>query len=482
MKRYSLILALSIVLGVNAIADCSSVEQRREALLKARTVQVDTGFPYYQNRSDESIASEIELNGYKGVYLFVFNENGVRPGLIKALQDRGMPVAGMFFASGVYASPDVKPADLERWKMKFTTNDLSQYTFYSYVHKDYCEHLKKMVVSALSKYPFDGFTFAEVMYPIFDGPTRPKVLYGDISEGFQKEFKKDTGNKDFPDFNNPQSPNYFLRNTKLYNDLVKYRIKTVNDFYSEVVNGKGGIREKCPGVLVASWSLAVSIPKAVERLAEWEGDDASLMIKAVKPDLHFLQTHAPDWTNPELKADYVKSYRPFLEQIRATDKNLKIGLQADIGSQDAMRKDPNWMRGFYKACGEEKISTTTCYELHIRWQVYESVPSLKKAAAQKDGSIKLYFDKRIASSNADLLKGRAIEDTKGNKYEITVAKVDGNILEIGVNKAITAGKEIIIPIGGICDDPSTRFIEKKDKPLNRVNTVPSGEVQKLILQ
>ena len=36
---------------------------RREKLLHGRTTQIDTAFPYYHNRSNESIASELRVNG-----------------------------------------------------------------------------------------------------------------------------------------------------------------------------------------------------------------------------------------------------------------------------------------------------------------------------------------------------------------------------------------------------------------------------------
>lgn len=54
--------------------------ERREKLLHGRTVQIDTAFPYYHNRSNESIASELRVNGFDGVYYYTGTDTGSAPG------------------------------------------------------------------------------------------------------------------------------------------------------------------------------------------------------------------------------------------------------------------------------------------------------------------------------------------------------------------------------------------------------------------
>jgi hypothetical protein len=140
-----------------------------------------------------------------------------------------------------------------------------------------------------------------------------------------------------------------------------------------------------------------------------------------------------------------------------------------------MRKDPNWIGQFYKACAEQKINSTTCYEFSIRSQVYECTPLFKKALCQKN-TIRLYFDKRIADTCGTLFTGRSITGADGTIYQVKKARVDGNILELKLDKSPRSQTDLRIPLGGICDDPSLRYVTK-DLPSGKLNVIPDGAEQ-----
>ena len=70
-----------------------------------------------------------------------------------------------------------------------------------------------------------------------------------------------------------------------------------------MINGRGGVREQCPGKFIATWTLGINLPDGVTKLREWEGSDIPAIIRRVRPDLHFVQIHAPDWMSAALPPD-----------------------------------------------------------------------------------------------------------------------------------------------------------------------------------
>jgi hypothetical protein len=361
--------------------------------------------------------------------------------------------------------------------MEFTNNVMDEYKLMSFVHKDYIIWMKNRVVELINKNGFDGFTFAEVMYPISDGLERNNVLYGDISPVFQNAFKESTRNTVFPEFVDRNKPNYYKKIPKIYNDLVKFRVKTVNDFYNEVINGTEGVREKCPGAFVATWTLGIALPNGVEKLREWEGNEILSMIRQVKPDMHFIQTHAPDWLNPILKANYPLQYKPFFIAVKKADPNMPIGFQADLGSTPVARRSLGWQKVFYKTCDQLKLDSTTYYEFSLRWAIYNEPPLLFKATAISNDTIELCFDKRLSKDCVNLfISKKMVSSDDGNTFIVKSAEVDGNLLKIVLDKNISS-KQISVDIGGIKDTPEYRLVSD-----GTANIIPSGTVTKLSLQ
>lgn len=453
-------------------------KQRREKILHAGTAQIDTGFPYYCNRSNESIASELRVNGFEGVYYYVCSREGIVPGLVGEMQRQGLGVGLMTLPSLVYWSEaDMEknlPAGWRNWLIEFTGNSMDLYRFIGFVYPEYNAWYKKYLNGMLTKHRFDAFTFAEIMYPIYDGPAQNPPFYGDISKGFQEAFRKSTGNAAFPDFKNPADPNYFKTNSKLYRDLVEYRVKTINDFYDDIINGPGGARETAPDILFATWTLGINLPDGVAKLREWEGNDIVEMIRRVRPDLHFIQTHAPDWSNPKLVGDYPLSYKPFFDAVRKANPNVKIGMQADIGSLGPSRRDSRWLKKFYDACKKMKVDTTTYYEFGLRWEIYNLPPRLCEIRQSGDGVV-LVFDQRLGAGAARIMKGRELKG-ETRSYRVMESRWDGNLLRLKLDGMPAAGEKLRVPAGGVMDDPAVRFPSSNIPPMPRgpVNTIRQG--------
>ncbi len=452
--------------------------ERREKLLHGRTVQIDTAFPYYHNRSNESIASELRVNGFDGVYYYTGTDTGLRPGLVGEMQRQKLGVGLMTLPSLVYWSEaqlaERLPAGWRDWLIEFTGSGMDIYRFIGFVYPEYNAWYKNYLNGMLLRHRFDAFTFAEIMYPIYDGPEKNPPFYGDVSPGFQAAFKRATGSETFPNFTNPADPDYFRTNTGLYRQLVEYRVRTIDDFYDDIINGPGGAREAAPGILFATWTLGINIPDGVAKLREWEGNDIVTMIRRVKPDLHFIQTHAPDWANPALPGDYPLAYQPFFDAVRTANPDVKIGMQADLGSLGPSRRDPAWQKQFYDACRKAGVDTTTYYEFGLRWEIYSQPPRL--CEIRRDGdTLLLVFDQRLNAESAMLMKGRELRG-KDRSYRIAECRWDGNLLRLKPDALPAAGEELTVPVGGVADDPAVRFPASNLEPMPRgpVNTIPSG--------
>ena len=461
--RLLLFIAFCIIFQSNMISAIPTPAERAKILLNAKSVQIDPSMRYYHNRSLESIASEIRVNGFNAVYCFAMSDTAIPTGLVEKLHEQGLAAALMTLPSLVYWSEADLAAKLppqwRDWLIQFTDDRMKEYRFIGFIHPEYNAWYKPYLVNMLKTHNFDGFTFAEIMYPIYDGPEREQPLYGDISPAFQEAFKKATGNSDFPNFTDPASPNYFRNNTDLYRQLVEYRIKTINDFYNDIINGPDGVREHLPDITFATWTLGINIPNGVEKLREWEGNDIAGMITSVRPDIHFIQTHAPDWLNPDLPGDYVKGYKQFFDAIRNTDPNIKIGLQTDVGSRGTMRRNPEWMQQFYNSCLAEGVNTTTYYEFSLRWEIFNSPPELKEVRIAGD-ELWLVFDQYLDATAAE-----TAANNLSASCDIISAITDGNLIRMKLNPMPKTGDTFTINIEGIADNPSVRLGLSDTPPL-----------------
>lgn len=470
---------------VLSFADAAALTPMAQKLLRGRTIQCDFGFPYYAGRSAASIADEIEVNGFTGVYYFVGSDKATRRDIIAELQKRGIPVAAMVIASGAYLPIADRPSGWEKWRMEFTHDAMDGYQFMSYVHKDYAEWMKHRVVKLINDYGFDGFTFAEAMYPIADGLERETVLYGDVSPAFQQAFRHETGQTVFPEFVDRQSPFHYQKIPAVYQSLVDYRVKTIVDFYDEVINGRAGVREQCPGKFVATWTLGINQPDGVTKLREWEGNDIPAIIRRVRPDMHFVQTHAPDWMSPALPPDYARAYKPFFDAVRNASPGLPVGFQGDFVSHVEIRRDPEWVRRWHQACTNLSVESTTWYEFSLRWEVYHEPPKLRRVRQAGPKEIVLSFDQRLADECQNLAKGQSRVFAEGGRsYEVQEARVDGNLLALTLDGEPSPGELLALRLDGLRDDPNHRFERQGPvQPMSRgeANPIAAGVEARLRL-
>lgn len=442
--------------------------KRKKNALKGPSIQFSPGFAYYQNRSKESIVEEIALAGYKTVHYFITNENFADSELVKAFQNKGIAVWAMVLGNGTYSTRSF-PEGWDAWKVKFIAPyNFEGFTFLSPFSEAYLNWKKASLKRLLQETPFDGIEFAESYLP-GSWEENTKASHGDVSPNAVLAFKK-RYNRNVPEFFDAKATEYYKTDTALYKLWIDFRVAGVNNFLHELINGKDGVRIVRPDILVATWSLGIDAgPNSVELLRTHNGLDVPEMIKLVRPDIHFIQTHYPDWIKPEtgLAPDYFKAYAAFFSEIRRINKKIPIGLQADIGSVRSMIKSGRWIKQFFAEAARYGYSTATAYEYQLGGYIYTERPVVLKVARSGQSRLELSFNKRIDKvSAADQLNYRFLQD--------------GNVVRIALKQIVTDGNSVILTadqlpkgkfeleISGICDTPELRYY--KGFPKNRITT------------
>ncbi len=396
------------------------------------SIQIDPEFRYYKNRSVESIVDEVVVNGYQIVHYFVTNENLINADFIEALHNAGVEVWLMTLGNGTYSTTNY-PAGWKDWKMTLqgATNGASGFTFLSPFNPDFVAWKKQKLVELVTTYPFDGIELAEAYLPAWGGVSGSN--YGDVGPNAAKAFKEVYG-LNIPNFKDPSAADYYTKVPATYSKWMKFRANGVNQFLHEIYNGKGGIREKRPDIKVATWSLGIDAGEnSVRLLYESQGLDVPAMIELVKPDLHYVQTHWPDWLKDEqsLPPHYVRNYAVFLHEVKLVDPELPVGIQADIGSAKSMIKSKEWLEKFTEYSRKAGYSTYTAYEYHLGGYIYEEAPKVMKTTLISEGCLQLSFNKRI----------RIVEDNWSGCFKflqnheefdpgLEKVEVDGNLIRI----------------------------------------------------
>jgi len=420
-------------------------------LVEGSSVQFDPGFAYYQNRSADSVAREIEANGYRVVRYIVTNDGAIRDDLIEAFHRRKMSVWYQTFGNGFYGdAPGALPSGWQKWKPVFLGQDLNEgYTFLSMSNAEYRRWKTAQILAVLAKHKFDGVEIAEPFQMGWGGPE--KGLYGDVCDAALAAFRNQTGYDAPPDFRNAASPSWYKTDRARYRAWTDFRVDQVNSYLKEL---RDGVKAKFPSKPFSVWMLAntTGVPgrDPADVIREWQGIDAVSMAKTVRPDLVCFQTNWPDWSNPDLPGDYPNQYRPFFEPLKKAFPKLPIIFQADTGSLKEMRRDRRWIEAFESTC--KKLGAGSTYYMYdiSRWQ-YTEPPAAKKVEVSGN-RVTVVFQKRIDAHLA----------TSGDRLVLRPAaklrsiKVDGNLLICEYDRLLE-GTEYTLRMTRVSDDKSRRL-------------------------
>ncbi|WP_311081751.1 N-acyl-D-glucosamine 2-epimerase [Paenibacillus polymyxa] len=411
--------------------------------LSGPSIQIDPLFPYYANRSRDSIADEIALAGYQTVHYFVVRENEVDEALVAAFQRRGIAVWAMVLGNGSFGVSQLPPG-WKGWRMELLREPNDGFQRLSHFAQEYVEWKKKAAARLVTDIPFDGFEVAEPYFPEWNGLR--SGVYGDIGPHAQRAFRERSG-ENIPDFRDKHARNYYRKVPNLYAQWVDLRVDAVNGLISELVNGAGGVRDVRPDICVATWSLAVSGRGDVPgQLREWQGLDAVAMIGCVAPDMHVLQTHWPDWMRRRLPPQYVRGYARIAQSIRAAYPNLPLGVQADIGSLARMVRDREWTRRFGANALEGDYEAWTAYEYHLGGYMYDEPPKPLKAERSAEDEVVISFSKRIATPSVDELRIWSRENRAGTTRDLSRHLRNDSLTLLELVDAVADGNRLLLRI------------------------------------
>ena len=422
--------------------------------LLGASIEVDPGFAYYSQRSPESIAREIEVNGFKVVRYVVTNDQGIDDGLIKAFHSRGIAVSYCTFTNGFYGDPTGLPKWWESWKTVLYKPTDYGYTFLSLSSGDYRSWKSAQIVDVMKKHAFDAVELVEPFQVNWGGPDAGG--YGDLSAPALEAFRKASGNSEPPEFADQTSPRFWKTDRALYKSWVDFRAGAVTDFLATVCRA---VRSAGVGKPICVWALANTPPQSgqdpVALAREWQGVDAGDIASKVKPDLICFQTNWPDWSTPALPANYVEKYKPFVDELRLKSK-VPFIVQADTGSQPDTRRTRKWMSDFEQACKKLGAAGWTAYSYEIAMWLYTEAPEVRSVEVHGD-QILLVFQKRLDKASAEDLGHYAFS----GEPRLTGAVCDGNLVRLTV-AGLSPGS-YALRIAGVTDDP-TRLEVKGQKP------------------
>lgn len=439
--------------------------------MNGRSAVIDPSYPYYKNRSVESIADEIALAGYKSVHYMVVNELEVDANLVKALHDRGLAVWLLVFANGTYSAWGF-PSEYTSWEMEVLNANSSAAGFinFSPFSNDYVSWKKQQLASLVATIPFDGVELFESFFPGFAFNGIENTVYGDIGPNAQQAFQEKYGSA-IPNFTDPADPNYYKTNQDLYDKWVQFRIDGISDMLREIFDGAGGIRQAKPGILVGAWGLGVDWGGGVALEKEYEAQDIGAVVNAIHPDIYFLETNWPDWIKTDLKPDYITTYQPFVDAIKQADPNIPIGIQTDYGSHENTIRSSQWMQDFDSVSTTLGYTTSMGYEFHIGGDTYYTPPAPLAAKRQSDGSVIISFNKRIDEQTASQIGNYSFKVNGANQtINIINIAVDGNRVILQATDFPPGPFEI--DVNNIKDTPSLWLFN--DLPANTV--LPNSSV------
>lgn len=450
---------LTALLAIGAALLAPTAMAKRLPAIHGRSIQIDPNFPYYQNRSRDSIAREMQVNGFKIVRYVITDDSTIDDELIEAFHRRGIAVWYQTGGNGFYSPGNPEPPNWQMWRMVHigTVTDDS-YKFMSMSHPDYIAWKKAKVVAVARNHAFDGIEIAEPFQMSWGGPEN--AYYGDFHPEALKAFTAFSGYAEPPDFKYPTSPRYYKTDTVRYRKWQDFRVHAANAFINEIVNGPGGLRESVPGIPFCAWSLANTSPIAgrdpADVIREWQGMDAVEIARTVKPDMICIQTNWPDWITPELPGNYPLQYKSFADPLKAAFPDMPYIIQADIGSLQPMRRSREWIAAFEAACKDIGAVGNTAYMYDLALWMYTEPPKVKRVEADRT-EITLIFQKCVNPASATRKENYTIIGPDGQAVTIRRAVVDGNLVKL-ITEPLKRGRFYALSYRDVKDEPGRWFV------------------------
>ncbi len=428
--------------------------------LEGLGTMIDYGLaPYYRDRSPRGIAKEIRHAGFSWVIGYA---HSLTPELAQALRAEGLAVVLQLWGTIIYSPASCRPAPPDSALQVFASGPQrsdANPKFYCpnrpeliAWHKTYARPLLERFRPRFYAESSPGRTDLALVIEAFLGdlPGPESPTYGCVCAACRELFAQEyPAFREIPDFGNAESPFYWRQDRPRYQAWVTFRARSMARFLGQVYEG---IAEIAPQVGLAGSMLALGQRDGLAQVRECNGHDAALLARAVEWDCFYLQAHWPDWLRADLRpTEHVRSYEPFLRELRRQVPDLRVGILTDSGSDEAMRRSLDWLREAHAAARDRGYHGLGIYEYSISRFIYEDPPRLVETTLQDAAaSVELVFSKRLDPLSATTPGHYTLES---GEHPRTVEFDGGNIVTLRFAD-LPRNRAVNLHITGVRDDPS----------------------------
>lgn len=360
-------LSITVVLFLLLIIACSTTSDEMQInyleRAKGNSIQIDPAVLHSSGITPDELIEDLQKADIKTVHLFIVEEwDGSKNDIlidekyIEALQSNDIGIWIMLLGNCIYGS-SMLPSE---WEMEL----LSPYpgggiSFYSFHNEDFVNWQVKRVENIIENYPFIlGVEFAESYFPewkTIDG----NGFYGDVSLSAREKFTK----KYYTNLEEPLTFQEIKTSSDIYKNWQNFRVEAVVDFNIKM---KNAIKSLNPDLLYAAWGMGIRNAE-IDEIREHFGLDMLRIAQDVKPDILYIQTSAQDWSDPTLSPEYLHGYNHIVEAIKEINKDIKLGVQADIASlsfhnDTVPKRDGQWWKEYMDLSLSIGYHTNTAYE------------------------------------------------------------------------------------------------------------------------
>ena len=412
---------------------------------------IDPGFAWFSSRSERSIAEELKHSGYRSVRYIAVRASQARPELVRALRDAGLPVILSVFGNGVYGAGGL-PEGWEAWKMRQREGETAGYTYLCLNEPAYREWKKREITDAVIRCRFDAVEIVEPFWPAHGGPET--AAYGCLCPRCLERFRRETGLEP-PDFQDPGSECFWKKDAERYRKWVDARAGWLTEFLDCLINGREGLRDRCPGVRALTWGIA-SRAATPEVMREWDGVDGADIVRRVRPDAHVVQTDWPDWLDPDLPPDYVRQYEPYILQARRARPGLPVLIQTDLGSDRKMLRPDAWIEQCDREARRAGALGVFGYMHSLQKSVY-TAPIRMLSHTDEGDTVRIVLNKWPAPEITETRNWRA------RGAEVASVERDGCTVVVRLQDR-RPGTAVRLSWKPVTDDPSRRWFKDAAGP------------------
>ncbi len=310
-------------------------------------ISVDPDFALYKVKGWEWTAGAIKNLGFTCVDIIVIKEVPI---------DMQKDIVDIFHKAGlqcilrIYPTTDFDAFEEHPEWRQIMLDGSSKFDWRVYLcpnNDEYVEYLRGKIQALLTEVEYDGLELCEPWFEVWGGPYRSnpqRGKYACLCDECIKKFKA-TARIDARELFNENSDLYFEKpqNKGLYQQWIDFRVKSVMEFSKKICAAAREYKQGFPCAMMHLSDARVQL----DAVREYQAQDLETALQWIEPEILIIQDAWQDWTQPELKPEFVCDYgKAYVNRSRKILPDLTLKVHADIGSLKEMQRSYTWMRSF----------------------------------------------------------------------------------------------------------------------------------------